>query len=193
MCRTQAELVAARARYFDLYDQAPSGYLTISESGLILEANLTAATRLGLPRGALVQQPISRFISPADQDAYYRHRKLLLASGAPQDFDLRMRTADGTPFWVLLAMSVAQDAAGAPVCRAMLSDITEIKQAAEALRESQEMLQHVIAAAQDAIIVMDPQGRISLWNEAAHRILGYSATEAVGQPLHTLIIPTRGA
>ena len=42
--RSQIELDTARARYFDLYDLAPVGYCTISEKGLILEANLTVAT-----------------------------------------------------------------------------------------------------------------------------------------------------
>ena len=46
--RTQAELDATRERYFDLYNLAPVGYCTISEQGLILEANLTAASLLGL-------------------------------------------------------------------------------------------------------------------------------------------------
>ena len=75
--RAQAELDAARARYFDLYDLAPVGYCTLSEKGLILEANLTAATLLGVARGALVKQPITRFILKEDQDIYYLHRKQL--------------------------------------------------------------------------------------------------------------------
>ena len=62
--RTQEELEASRARYFDLYDLAPVGYFTLSEQGLILEANLTAARLLGVARGALVKQPLSRFILP---------------------------------------------------------------------------------------------------------------------------------
>ena len=45
--RAQAELEASRARYFDLYDLAPVGYFTLSEQGLILEANLTAADSAG--------------------------------------------------------------------------------------------------------------------------------------------------
>ena len=131
--RAQAELDALRARYFDLYDQAPLGYLTLGQSGLIQEANLTAATLLGVARGALVQQPMSRFMLTADQDAYYRHRKLLLASGVAQDFDLRLHRADGRPIWARLAMAAAEDAAGARVCRVMLSDVTERKQAEEAI------------------------------------------------------------
>jgi hypothetical protein len=41
--RTQQELESSRARYFDLYDLAPVTYFTLSHTGLIQEANLTAA------------------------------------------------------------------------------------------------------------------------------------------------------
>ncbi|MFZ4441707.1 MAG: hypothetical protein ACOYOS_25150 [Syntrophales bacterium] len=54
MHRIQAELEAARARYFDLYDLAPVGYVTVSEQGFIIETNLTAATLLGKARSKLV-------------------------------------------------------------------------------------------------------------------------------------------
>ena len=60
--RMQEELEGSRARYFDLYDLAPVGYFTLSEQGLILEANLTGAKLLGVARGALVKQPLSRFV-----------------------------------------------------------------------------------------------------------------------------------
>jgi PAS domain-containing protein len=52
--RSETELDAVRARYFDLYDLAPVGYCTVSEAGLILEGNLTAAKLLGATRSELV-------------------------------------------------------------------------------------------------------------------------------------------
>ena len=82
--RAQADLDAARARYFDLYDLAPVGYCTLSEEGLILAANLTAATLLGAARSALVKQRVTRFILKEDQDLYYLHRQQLLKPVSPR-------------------------------------------------------------------------------------------------------------
>ena len=62
--RAQVELDAARARYFDLYDLAPVGYITVSKKGLILEANLTASRLLGVQRGALVKRRLASFVIP---------------------------------------------------------------------------------------------------------------------------------
>ena len=134
--QAQAELDAARARYFDLYDLAPVGYCTVSEQGLILEANLTAAALLGVARSALVQQPLTSFILPEDQDIYYLYRKQLPEAGAPQACELRMVEADGTAFWARLEATVAEAAGGAPVCRVVMSDITERKRTEEALQKA---------------------------------------------------------
>jgi PAS domain S-box-containing protein len=133
--RSQGELEAARARYFDLFDLAPVGYFTLSEQGLILEANLTAAGLLGVGRRDLVKKPFTRFILPEDQDIYYRHRKQLFETGTPQMYDLRVLRADADPFWARLETTEAQDANGASVCRAVMSDITVRKQAEEKLAE----------------------------------------------------------
>lgn len=55
--KAQGKLETRLALYFDLYDLAPVGYCTLSEKGLILEANRTAAVLLGVDRNALVKQP----------------------------------------------------------------------------------------------------------------------------------------
>lgn len=139
--RVQAELDTARARYFDLYDLAPVGYFVVSTEGLIVEANLTAVTLLGIPRASLVKQPITRFIHKEDQDIYYLQRKRFLETGNPYACDLRMVKADGSVFWAHLAATGARDPLSGPgheeetipVNRVVLSDITERK-AAEALK-----------------------------------------------------------
>jgi PAS domain S-box-containing protein len=155
--RAQADLGASQAAYFDLYDLAPVGYVTVSEKGEILEANLAAATLLGVPRGALVQQQFSGFILGADQDLYYRHRKQLFETlsassgqtGEPQACEPRMMKKDGTVFWAHLEATAAQDPStssgqatdGAPVCRVVLSDITERKRAEEENAKLEAQLQ----------------------------------------------------
>lgn len=140
--RTQAELETSRARYFDLYDLAPVGYVTIGEQGLILEANFTAATLLGVPRGALVKQRLTRFIMRDDQDRYYLHRKQLFATGARQVFDLRLQKEDGTQFWARFEATTTQDADRATeLCRAVVSDISELKRVEEERRHFEHELQ----------------------------------------------------
>src|SRR5512141_1369281 len=139
--RTQEELEGSRARYFDLYDLAPVGYFTLSEQGLILEANLTAARLLGVERGALVQNPLSRFVLREDQDVYYLHRKALLETGAPQAWELRMLKKDAAPFWVRVEATTAQGPDGASVCRAVVSDITETKRAEQLIQTHSNELQ----------------------------------------------------
>ena len=54
MTRTKLDLEATRDCYFDLYNLAPVGYLTLNKNGLIQRANLTASTMLGFEKNALV-------------------------------------------------------------------------------------------------------------------------------------------
>jgi PAS domain S-box-containing protein len=56
-----------------------------------------------------------------------------------------------------------------------------------------EMLASIVDGAQDAILSVTPQGRIATWNAAAERLFGFSALEAVGQPLALIIAPERQA
>ena len=68
--QSQRDLESSRSRYFDLYHLAPVGYFTLDAAGIILEANLTAATLFGLPRGKLIRKPIERFVFRDDQDIF---------------------------------------------------------------------------------------------------------------------------
>ncbi len=139
--RAQNELEAARARYFDLYDLAPVGYLALSEQGLVLEANLTAIVMLGVARSALLKQPLTRFILPEDQDIYYLHHKQLHATGESQVCELRLLRAAASPFWAQIEATIKRDAGnGAPVCRTVMIDISALKRVEEVLRHSEREL-----------------------------------------------------
>lgn len=139
--RAQEQLIAERTRYFDLYELAPVGYCILDPQGLMLEANLTAATLLGVSRSALIQQPFSRLILKADQDIYHRYRQQLLEMDSGQSCELRMTQGDGTPFWVHLATSVSENAQGMALQRVILSDISESKFIDQALRETNVKLE----------------------------------------------------
>jgi PAS domain S-box-containing protein len=126
---SQLALDESRARYFDLYDLAPVGYVTLSERGLVLEANLRACTMLEIGRGALVKQPLTRFIGEDYQDVYYLHRKKLFETGKSQTCELRMKRPDDNQFWVRLEASLAKGGKDEEqICRVTLSDVTEEKQ-----------------------------------------------------------------
>ena len=187
--RTQVELEAARARYFDLYDLAPVGYCSVSEQGLILQANLAAATLLGQSRGALAKQPISGVIFKDDQDIYYLCRKQLVATGEAQACELRMVKSDGTRFWVQLAVTAALDAGGSAVMRVVLNDIHDRKLMESAMRESEERYRVLVEWSPDAIAV-HRAGLIVYANPAAVRMVGAKSVMALmGRPILAIVHP----
>jgi len=67
----------------------------------------------------------------------------------------------------------------------------ERKQAEESLKESEERFREMSTSAQDAIIMMDHDGNISYWNNAAEKIFGYTAQEAIGKALHGFLAPNK--
>ena len=128
----QAELDASRAHFVDFYDLAPVGYLTVSEAGLVVAANLTMATMLGLPRAMLPGTAMSQLIVAEDQGAYYLLRQQALSTGRDDACELRLRRADGTPLWVAFVAGVAHEPDGTVVLRCVLRDISERRLADEA-------------------------------------------------------------
>ena len=170
--RTQRELEASQSRYADLYDLAPAGYFTISEQGLILEVNLTAVRLLGVARNNLVRRPFSRFIHPQEKDSYYHHRKQLLATGEPQGCELRLLRKHAAPLWVRYETSRAQNAVGATVCLAVVSDITERKRTEESLLLANERLNLAQRVARFGVWDWDITDGAAVWSTEMFHLFG---------------------
>ena len=126
--RMQAQLHASQSRYQDLYDRAPVGYLALDENGLIITANLTAANLLGVESGALVGQPLTRFILSEDQDAFYLHCGQLKKCDV-QFCELRLKRAGAGAFWARLDSALSRQDGRAVECWVTVTDITEQKKA----------------------------------------------------------------
>lgn len=202
LLRLNEELEKSRDRYTDLYDLAPVGYCTLNENGLILEANLTAETLLGITRNQLNGQALTQFIGFDDQDIFYYLRRRLLPGDAAQVCELRMRKSDGTLFWAQLEVNRIISVKNETTLHLILSDITARKnikasvQAALALEQSDsavarnvlhELEQQKRILDLHAIVTMtDCKGRIIYGNDKFTEISGYTPDEFLGQT-HDLV------
>jgi PAS domain S-box-containing protein len=187
--RTQQELEASRSRYFDLYDLAPVGYVTLSQQGLIVEANLTAAKLLGVARGVLVQRPLSHFVVPEDQDLSYLKFKEVFETGALQVWEMGLAREGASPVWTCVEAIAAQDPDGTYVCRAVMSDITEAKRARQELLNSYSRTTAILGSMSDGFHTFDRELRCTYVNPAAALMFHKTAEELLGKPLWELWPP----
>ncbi len=198
--RRQAELYAANRRYFDLYDLAPVGYITLGESDRVLEANLTAGTLLGLKRSALVKQSFYRFICREDMDRYYLMGRALRKSAQAQTVEFRLLKPDGSQFWAKVVANASLEADGTQQLRLVVSDISESK-AHEAQREHyrEELEAQVQRRTQQFLDLYDQapcgyhslsqEGMILRVNRTELALLGYTQEAYVGHRLVEFMTP----
>ena len=89
---------------------------------------------------------------------------------------------DGTPFWVEISIVPVRDAQGRITHFVSAQrDTTERRRAEEELRSATRRLETVIHAWPLAVVALDPEARVQLWNPAAERIFGWTAAEVLGR------------
>lgn len=98
LCLLQTALGAAHSRYFELYNQAPLGYCTLSRHGLILQINVNASNLLGMMPSEMINERFSQFILKEDMGIHHHHSEQLKLSNDSQSYELRMTKKDGTIF-----------------------------------------------------------------------------------------------
>ncbi len=103
---TQIIMSDMRAKYYDLYNTAPVGYLVVSINGEILEANNTFIKDLAHSRIFVLKSKITDFIENRDQDNYYFHTKRLSGNHLTDTCVLRLIESGGLLVWVQLKTSL---------------------------------------------------------------------------------------
>lgn len=125
-----------------------------------------------------VLQRLVSFIRSRDEDSY--------------TLEYRLRTKSGNYAWILdRGKVITRNAEGIPLrIIGTHTDISERKQAEDAIRASEALRRAVLDSVQDAIIAVDDTDRVILFNKAAETHFGYPAADIVGQPV-TRLIPER--
>jgi PAS domain S-box-containing protein len=124
-----------------LYEHAPVGYLTLTPDGVILEANLTAATVLATERQLLIGAVLTRFLATEARDTLYLHLRRVAEERGLCSCDVVVPQADGSQRWLRLESVAERGALGLVTqCRMVVIDITARKkaEAAQQLLEAQE-------------------------------------------------------
>ncbi len=106
--RTQAELEDARSKYFELYDLAPVGYVTLTPELIIKESNLTASNMLGLDRKESLDKGLFSFVSPSSQDTLYLHYRRAAKRNENRVDTVLVRRKDGSELLVQLESNLVK-------------------------------------------------------------------------------------
>jgi PAS domain S-box-containing protein len=156
LLRTQLDLEAARARYFDLWDLAPVGYLTLDQAGSVIEANLEAARLLHAERVDVAGRRLSEFVHPESQDDLYLFWRAP-SSPAETSLDLRLRSPrEDEEHWVRLTASSPDPRGEAKAPRrVILADITERRRAERRLQVTEARATELFARSPVALLDID--------------------------------------
>lgn len=156
----------------------------LDPSGTVISWNAGARRFKGYEADEILGQHFSRFYSPEDRAANLPGHALDTArtQGRFEAEGWRIRK-DGTRFWASVVIDPIRSEDGTLLGFAKVTrDLTERRDAQEALRVSEERFRLLVQSVTDyAIYMLDPAGTVSSWNLGAQRAKGYTAEEIIGQ------------
>ena len=189
--RQQAEeaLRESEARYRGLFEGMPVGLYRTTPEGHFLDANPALVEMLGYPEreSMLAANVIDTFVNPGERQ---RWMALIERNGLVRDFETQVCRHDGTVIWVKDTARAIRDSQGRThYYEGSLEEITERKQAEEALRRERDLAESLIETAQTIVLMLDPQGRIVRFNPYMEEISGYHLEEVQGKDWFTTFLP----
>lgn len=162
----------------------------LSPEGIILEANPASIRFAGAQRADVVGRPLwdSPWWPMIEDTARLREAVRAAASGEHVGYQHHVRDRSGEKVVFDLSLTPVFDPARrveAIVVEAR--DVTRLHRAREALRNSEAILSAILSGTLDAIVTIDEDQRIQLFNQGAERVFGYEESEVLGQQLDVLI------
>jgi PAS domain S-box-containing protein len=185
--RAEEALRRSESQYRGLIEHMPDGVFAY-RSGRIVYANDAFVRLLGHDdRAAIVGQPIFELLHPDDHPAVADRIRAVQQTGLPATpKEFRMIGRDGS-FRSVETVGLQAQFEGQSSIVVIVRDLTERKRAEEALRISEAKYSGIVSISADAIISIDDGQRITIFNDGAEKIFGYSKSEAIGAPLDILI------
>jgi PAS domain S-box-containing protein len=191
--RTIEERSLADEKFRLAVEASPSGLVMIDSSGIIVLVNAETERLFGYTRQDLIGQPVDILVPAGLRGHHTQHRVGFIAQpearhmGAGRElYGLRK---NGSEFPVEIGLNPIQTSHGLLVL-SMIVDISERKRVDAALRDYAEREQLFIAAVEssnDAIVTKTLDGVITGWNQAAERLFGFTAPEAIGNSIDIIV------
>jgi len=181
--RDMRELDKARAYAESLIKNAPDPVFVSDLEGKILQANDAVSALLGFRPDELLEQSLSRFISPEETREFTAALREVVERGVTRNARLNPRSASGEGIPTTLNASALRDSDGKVIgALGILRDMRELDKA-RAYAES------LIKNAPDPVFVSDLEGKILQANDAVFALLGFRADELIEQSLSRIISP----
>src|SRR5881296_388165 len=181
--RDMRELDKARAYSDSLIKNAPDPVFVSDLEGKILQANDAVYELLGFRPDEVLEQSLSRFISPEETREFLAALREVIERGATRNARLNPRSASGEIIPTTLNASALRDADGKVIgAIGILRDMRELDKA-RAYAES------LIKNAPDPVFVSDLEGKILQANDAVFALLGFRPDELLEQSLSRFISP----
>ena len=178
---TKPVLEESTARYRDLFEQMPDGVFRSRRDGTMLAANPALVRMLGYPsEEALCEQANAQdfYVFPEQRDPLLA---LIDKDGEARDITIDIRRKNRTELTV--KASIAQISGGpdhGAIYQGTFRDITDLKNAADALKDSEEHFRALSDNTLDLVTVIDENAEILYASPSALDILGYKPVELCG-------------
>lgn len=180
--RAHAALEASRTQTRALVEQASDAIFVANLEGRYVDVNQAACRLLGMTQDEIIGKTIVDFIRPEEVGRLFAIRDALKHGGS-NVAEWQLRHKSGSYIWVEVSDSILPDGRWQGIVR----DISARKAAEEEAQRAKARIEGIISIASDAIIAIDERRHITIFNEGAEHIFGWSHDEALGQPLDILL------